>query len=335
MGVSFFGLLLLLASYNYFFSLGNKFSILTYGRFTYVEGPFNNSSILRKKSEKNDEPLKLSSAEQSFVHEKLKTELPQGSDIWIRNFSWDLPKYSVAVINTRYGIFTTVQNDSLYYCCRGNMLDVKCFPLKKEINLSVDSLNVLVSNYQPKASTLKFKSFLAYYTNLTLNYDQAYYGMVPSAYRCSGDITNQFTIELSQTEKGRKLIQYVLGKDFGKKDDLGFKQRWNLLISDTIFKGYDLFNGKISKRFFRNSLWIFVFLISYILLLYRLIRTKIQSPISLFLIFNGCLLIGSSLVFTFFGNTLPRYSFSTEFVFYFNVLFFIANEASAFVKFKS
>jgi hypothetical protein len=315
-----------LSAYNYFYSVGNKFNILTYGRFTYVEGPFNNSTVRTQNKINIKSKIKLNDKEHVFVREKLKRELPQTSDIWIRSFSWDLSKYSKAIINTRYGIFPQIKNDTLFYCCRGNMNDVKCFPLKREANLSNDSLQKLIANFSENKTTLKIKSFLAFFTNISLNYDQAYYGMVPNSYKCTIEKSNGFTVNLAQTEKGQKLIDYVLGKDAIKKEVLGFGRRYKRLTEDPIFKGYDLYNEFISKRLFRNNIWVYTFFISFVLICFKCWKCRLNDALQVTLLYFGLVLIGSSFIFTFFGNSLPRYSFATEFVLYFNVIFLISEQ---------
>ena len=316
LSLSFMILCILLASYNRFFSLDNQFSILTYGRSAYSEGAFNNSTVKKTVEKRKEKMPILTKQENDFAEEILKKSLPQNNDIWVMYFSWDFSRYTIAVINTRYGLYTEMRNDSLFYCRKGNMNDLACYPIVWDKTVSQDSLNYLITNFKMDDKILKIKSFLAYHFNLRLNYDQAYYGMVPNAYKTTVDKSNQFIHSFSQFEKGGMLLKYLLGRDASFNDDIGFEKRWTGMASDPIFRMYDIFNEKVNKIIFRNSVWLFLPAISLFLILFKIFYNRQLFPEDAVILFIGLIVMGSSLVFTFFGNALPRYSFTTEFCYY-------------------
>jgi hypothetical protein len=112
------------------------------------------------------------------------------------------------------------------------------------------------------------------------------------------------------------LLEYVLGYGTDVKDEPGFRERYKRLKEDAIFKVYDLFNEQISKRFFRTVFWVFALLFSFISIFFKCLKGNATSPIQITLLYFGLLQIASSLIFTFFGLPMPRYSFATEFIFY-------------------
>ncbi len=322
----------LLAFYNLHISLDHQFSILTYGRFKYQEGVFVNSKVRKNPDIHKESAMVLSPQSRFLVQKIIKQSLPHNNPIHIRYFSWDLAEYTKAIIRTRYGVYADLHNDSLFVCARGNGEDVVCNQLFWNEPISNDSMYFLISNYSMNYGLSKIKSFLAFHHNLKLNYDQAYFGMAINAYRTMGIRSNNFISSLGESEEGAALLHYILGKANTFSDTIGFENRWAKMSENFIFRLYDKWNERINKKIFRNVLWVLTSTLAFVFTIFQFLYFKRLEPVDLLILFLGFLLIGSSLIFTFYGNPLPRYSFSTEFCYYLITLLFVGQKVEMYLN---
>ena len=106
------------------------------------------------------------------------------------------------------------------------------------------------------------------------------------------------------------------------KSETDFQNLKTSRNSTLLYKLYDSFNRIIRDVLFNNYFWIFVFIIGFIYSIIINIQFRFNN-IAIFLLFIFCCLhISSALLFST-RVVLPRYSFTTEFIYYLSAVFLI------------
>ncbi|MFO7868555.1 MAG: hypothetical protein R6U95_04555 [Bacteroidales bacterium] len=316
LATSFIGGLLILSSYNFFFSEGNKFNFLTYER-------------LEKKAYRDFMKIDNSSQEKSYI-KKIYKSLPDTSDIWKYYFSWNANEITTSTINTRGGIYASMINtDTITICNNGDGGYTQCLQVYNQWKNNISSKKLVeIINNNPKYDDLfvrkKLRSLYAFHGNIWLNYDQGYYSMVPAAYKTSQKNINYFTRKQAQSEKEDAFLQYAWKEHYKHTDTVGFEKRYASLINYVPFKIYDVYNEYIAKKLIRTPFTLILTLCALCVYLVLFIRKKYTAT-HIFLLYTGIILLGSSLTFTLFSNPLPRYSFNTEFCYYLLSIFFLTD----------
>jgi hypothetical protein len=313
--LTFVGGLLLLSTYNFFFSEGNKFSFLTYQR-------------LETRNTKDLLKVNLSETEKSFILKVYET-LPDSTDIWKRYFSWDANEITLGILHTRTDIRASVINvDTFKICNEGDVGYTQCLQVHNQWRNDIQTSNLVeVINGDPYYESYlrkKVRRLYAYFGNIWLNFDQAYYSMIPTAYQRSQTNINFLTQEAAQTKEEEDLLRYAWCEHYQQIDDIGFEKRYAALTDNVPFKIYDIYNENISKKLIRTPFILILTFIAFVSYIIWFFRRKVDTKI-VFLIFAGILLIGSAFTFTFFGNPLPRYSFDTEFIYFLISIFYLTD----------
>ncbi len=313
----------LLATYNLLFSQGNKFSIITYGR---LDPSYTTINAFVDSTTAKPKPPKI--VNNSVNVGKVFTYLDPESDLYTYLYSWKPEKLSIAIINCRHGIIANkVNQDSISICNKGNWKYAQCTTISKSNygNVSTDSMVALINGYNIR--DLSFKNFLryqlVYHGNIKLNYNQAYWGVLNGAYTTTASKEN-FVFHFYNNDKEiRHIAQYALKDNYSRTDYPDFDKQFTKLKSSFIFKAYDIFNELVSKRIFRNYIWLILSAVGLLYYIYVFIKSSFKDMNAVLPIFIGCILLGSSTVFIIFGDPLPRYSFTTEFGYYLISLLFV------------
>ena len=168
------------------------------------------------------------------------------------------------------------------------------------------------------------RNSLAYHFNISFPYGFVYYGNLKHSYLTTGSKTDQLIKYYYSDIKYKEILRFVFEGNHQNPDELNFDERLHLMKKSYFFKIYDLFFNKIYKKIIFNSIWLGLSLICFIyffvnILFYR----KIEN--TLFFLLILCLIaMGSSLIFSLFGNPLPRYAFTTDFSYYLISLLFLS-----------
>lgn len=297
--------LLLTSTYNYQWSIGNKFSFLTYDRLESQE---------ELQSERHEIAPKTLTKPDAFSVKNLILQLPDSAEIKKYYFSWNLEELTKAVINCRMGrVATRVDNKHITFCCRGDMNSHLCNDLALNDDVYSDSLVREINNYlqQNKTEYKTLKYFLAYHANLELVYGQTYYSTIHHAFETTVADANPSIYSVVPDQRVPELKSYILNAT-RKQPTETFDGTYNNLLNDPVFKLYDLTTNHLMKPVYRNSFWLFAFFASSILIIIRFFSSNNKKQY-FGLSLTTAMSIGGALVFAIFSNPLPRYSFEIEF----------------------
>jgi len=309
--ISFSSLLFLLSFYNLLFSEEKKFSFLTYDRLDkYVE----------VKGNEND----LTANQRNFVFEIIQS-LPKKSVLYKRFYSWDLNEVAEGIILSRTGIDANVLNENQFtICAEGGKSNLQCDTI---LNIWTNEYTTheivnLINNshLRKKSLVLKFKSFLSFINNFTNISNKTYYSMIDMAHEsCFRKENNHVNkVFAANTDLGKYLL-----KDFYSTDSMSFESKTQVVYNMFSFKLYDTYFNYIQKNIFRTPMYIILSLVALISALVLFLKGY-KDYLILVLVFSFSLYIFNALVFSYFSNPLPRYSFTLEFVHSFSVLWMIS-----------
>jgi hypothetical protein len=306
---SLFVLISLLSSYNWIYSIGNRFTPLTYGRIK----NHNYSDSAQNISQKSDSE-KLATLANSIL-----LNLPHNSYLWKYHFSWTPKEITEGVINCRFGTKIIYKNSKLFFYSKGNKADSTgiLIPLNSA-KLSPEKVYEKLKNYPFDINNFsnKIRFFYAFQHNIYYDaYGKTYYGFIKNAYSTSVLRNNEF-VNFMDSTKGNRVLKYGLGNLINNRSD-DFNQRILKLYESKLFKLYDFAQNNLEDKLLRNYFWVYLSLFSVIFSFVRSSINKQINCVDLIVLGSFFIHLGSSLIFSFVvPNPLPRYTFNTEFFFY-------------------
>jgi hypothetical protein len=318
-------ILLIQCIYNFNFSEGNRFNFLTYGR-------LDKQDVI----DKEYTPKSLTKTEMELANNLFLT-LPNNSDLYTYLFSYDPKALGRTFDSCRSGVRATVLEDGKIQVCNYGLIhNSNCYELQIPINsvYNTEKLTEILNLYLEKKKDSwihKLKFYPTYHVNYTLDYTlgQTYYSVIELAYATSVSKNNLDILGSVHDGNPDLIFKHAMGSLYDYKDSIGYENRYKALVSDPIFRIYDIYNERIAKPIWRNYFWLWS---SFIALLYFLIIMFLDHNRNMSLILTmvsaGLVLLGSSFVFTIFGNPLPRYSFTTEWVYSLLTFFALADIVS-------
>ena len=315
-------LFLILGFYNFTFSDGHKFNILTYGRTEQDE-----DKELYIEKEKN----KLNYIQKEKAELVLR-KIPKNEMFWKYKFSWNPHEISEGNIYCRYGNEIKKLNGDIFLSSKGNFSDTSAINLNKYIKDESEKKIILEYDCNSIDLISRIRFFYAFQYNYYYNaYGKTYYGVIENAHKTSV-LKNNIFINSMDSITNRNTLIFALGRLYNK-DNIEFTEKNKNLTKSFIFKLYDLFQNKIEDNLFRNSIWLYLAFGSVIYSCVQIGKRKTVSDSDILILTSFVLHIGSSLVFTFIvPNPLPRYSFNTEFFIYFSSLILIGSIITNFTK---
>lgn len=294
--------LAVISFYNSQWSTGNRFSFLTYDRFDQYS--------ISSKPENSNKPL--TDEELAFVENLIK-QLPDSSELKKYYFTWNLNELTKSVLNCRMGRKAETTKNATLLCCSGDMFSLKCDSLYGNRNTIKDGqlLNQYLETHKSKYKVLKY--FAAYHANLNMTYGQTYYSTIHHAYETTVSQTNQHIYSVLPKKRISEVKTYIYGDNLNETTKEEFAYLFQKLVSNPVFKAYDLMNNRLLKPMYRSWLWPLIALLTSLVILGKLSLSKLKNSESFGLLLTSVLCFGASLVFAVFTNPLPRYSFETEF----------------------
>jgi hypothetical protein len=315
-------LFLILGFYNFTFSYGHKFSILTYGRTEQ-----NEDKELYIEKEKNK--LNYTHKEKA---ELILRKIPKNEMFWKYKFSWNPHQISEGNIHCRYENEIKELNGYLFLCSKGNFSDTSAIILNKYTKN--ESEKKILLEYDCNAIDLigRIRLLYAFQHNYYYNaYGKTYYGVIENAHKTS-ILKNNIFINSMDSITNRNTLIFALGRLYNK-ENIEFSEKNKNLTKSFIFRLYDLYQNNIEDNLFRNSIWLYFAIVSVIYSCVQIGKRKTVSDSDILILTSFILHIGSSLIFTFIvPNPLPRYSFNTEFFIYFSSLIFLGSIITNFTK---
>lgn len=94
-------------------------------------------------------------------------------------------------------------------------------------------------------------------------------------------------------------------------------------FQDTLLKQIYVYYEKICNYLFRNIIWMFIFLLTFIISTYKVINTKFRDPGFFIPFVFGIMFIVNALFISILGTSITRYSYTVEFILYFSIPFLI------------
>lgn len=332
-GITSFTLFLVLLSqcfYNFNFSEGNRFNFLTYGR----QG---NQDFIQKEFIKRDYKLKHLTESEMELAENFFRRLPINSDLYAYLFSFDPKALGRTFDSCRSGVLATALEDGKIQVCNYGLIHSSdCYELQIPINsvYNTEKLTEILNLYLEKKKDSwihKRKFYPSYHVNYTFDYTlgQTYYSVIGFAYATSVSKTNLDILNTISGGNPHLIFEHAMGSLYNFQDSYGYNKRFEALKSDPIFRIYDVYNERIAKPILRNYFWLGSSLIAlmYFLTIFFTHRNRDMTLILTMLV-ASLVLLGSSFVFTIFGNPLPRYSFTTEWIYPMLTFFALANIVS-------
>lgn len=316
--------LLAMSLYNSAFSLEHQFNFLSYGRMSKTHY-YRNGIIKNRIAEPLsivDTGVPLSKVEVQFVDSILRL-LPDTSHLYQYFFSWDPSSYTHSLLHCRHPKFAQVVSDSTFQVCHYEQANVPggrrpvCYTLSsKDSNEAVQAVGLLSRFDFGNHHYAKLRKFIAYHANISHNHGRIYYGQLKYNYSTSGSREDALVSEYLSDSTLSQFMAYVFEGTGENSDSLGFDTRYAALKKSIPFKIYDLLGDRLLQRYIRHDLWVLFSLAALFFALISLIHNFYRADIAVFLMALSAIAMGSSLVFTLFGLPLPRYSSSTEFVYY-------------------
>ena len=326
--------LFVFASYNYFFSIENKFNILTYGRsnseFKYEEGLMQNKIPIKRISSNIIAPNNYKLAQLAL------SNLPEDSTIFKYFYSWNPKEITQSVLDCRFGINAYELNDSTFEICRmvlpsNDCPESKvCTAMKNKWKNSYTTTEIVgaINNNSNKSTFSPFeqtiRNALAYHFNISFPYGYVYYGNLKHTYLTTGSKTDQLIQYYYSDSKYLDIMNFIFRGNHEIPDELGFETRLKKMKQSIPFKLYDIYFVKIYQKIIFSNFWLYLSLIA---LIYYVLKSFINKNIEStnVYVFILCMIaLGSSLIFAKYGNPLPRYAFTTEFTYYLVSFLFIA-----------
>ncbi len=96
-----------------------------------------------------------------------------------------------------------------------------------------------------------------------------------------------------------------------------------VMIQETLMKKLYEYYEKACNFLFRNIVWEFIFLLTFLLSVYRVIKTQFRDPFSFIPFLFGIMFIMNGLFISGIGISITRYSYTVEFILYFSLPFLI------------
>ncbi|HMS64798.1 MAG TPA: hypothetical protein PKD83_06025 [Ignavibacteria bacterium] len=96
-----------------------------------------------------------------------------------------------------------------------------------------------------------------------------------------------------------------------------------VVLKQTYAKSFNETYEKIYNLLFRNIIWLVLFAITFLLCVYRLLKSKLSDIDALIFFFMGVMFISKALMVSLVECSLERYSYTVEFVSYFSLPFLI------------
>ena len=316
--------MLLLSIYNYF----------SIGLFTFLTS--------KRSYNISDTHTIISEDEQKFINE-IVSFLPENNALKISSDSYNMIAIHSSYQKIRFGTelyFDSLNNLILHYKFGEtenidsiiNKNDTNYITYKEELKNKIGSEK---RDIKIKASKLKFLivNFIAY-INLYRRTDYDFYGY-KYGWRYYFYLVNRtqnkpfIYYPLTDLHEGKliednlRIFSFKELINYNPKTENDFQNLKSNRNSTLIYKLYDSFNRLIRDKFFNNYFWILLFGVAFIFGAYKNIHLLFRDADTFLLLLLSCLFLCSAFLFALSTVILPRYSFTTEFIYYLSAVFFI------------
>lgn len=189
---------------------------------------------------------------------------------------------------------------------------------KAIINNPAVYARILISNLYQFMNNISDE--LKFFTQLSRSYQRIYtdnyYVKI-----LEDDYWEQFYSDKTAAAEVTELYNIQI-KDHGSFEYVKYSDG-TVLFQETLLKQiYEVYE-KICNYLFRNIIWIFIFLFTFVLNTYMVIRTKFKDPGSFIPFIFGFMFMMNALFISILGTSITRYSYILEFILYFSIPFLI------------
>lgn len=107
-------------------------------------------------------------------------------------------------------------------------------------------------------------------------------------------------------------------KEFYYPDKIApLKDKYRYLTSSLVYRMYDWFEIRICEPLFRNTIWVYLFFIAFLISLFFLVKSGFSDTLAFCMVLLGLINIGHNLLHILVAHrTLPRYEYPIEFTYY-------------------
>jgi hypothetical protein len=315
--------LLSMSTYNFIYSEEHQFNFLTYGRMSKTHSYSrdigkNRIAVPRQKLKK--QPL---SDEDKVQVDSILRLLPDTSMLYHYFHSWNPHKYAKSLIHCRHPKYAQISGDSEFQVCHFEQAESPrgrsevCYTLQavgaEQAAHAVSILNRYDFNNHNWA---KIRGFVTYHFNISYNHGLVYYGQLPYNYATTGSMKDVFIHHALKDTSLSNLMAYIFPVESRLTDKVGFDERYAAMIASLQFRIYDFFSVRILSILIQNSVWILFSILALIYALLGWYRNPHGAEFHVFLLALSGIALGSALIFSMISVPHPRYSSTTEFIYY-------------------
>lgn len=344
-------LILLVALYLYFKSENGKFIktfaliapcafvLLGYSAYNYYSvDDFSFIPMARMRPIKFNSDVnakKISEEDQKFIN-SLMHFLPDSNEFVLVEKSWNIKKVNQAYQVIRFG--NQLYLDSL------NRLMLQPVFMKQQIIDSIihpDAINDF-ENYKskfaekfgyskvaivPAKNTLKYRlvNFAGYFLNFTdkMDFYNHQWGWRYWFFYVGRSQTWDYPwhtidtgIEGKTIDTKLRLFTYKEMVNYPLKTEEDFQNEKTNRNNSIVYRIYVKLKKYYLKPLFRNFVWILLFMAVFVISFYKTVKSKLNDTASYIILVVCCIHLGSAFIFSFISMAMPRYSFTTEFIYY-------------------